>query len=377
MRSFTFCVLLIGLVCARQAEAVDFQTTGSQTLAVPAGTYDNIESFNTSQLTMGAGVTADNEARSYDMSTFFLQGGSVAVDAEAFNDSTFNMSGGQVNRHAESFDSGTFNLTGGLVAVDANAFATSTFNMLGGQVGRDAIGFGSSVFNMSQGTVLDDALVTNTATFNLSGGQVNGDAAAFEDSVFNLTGGTVGNDLEAHGNSVVNVTGGSIGDDLQSFNNSTVNFSGGRTSGAGFGFVDARDNSTMNMSGGFTWDAQARDNSQFHLTGGDIFSDFFAFHDADIFIYASDFGPNPDHFAGQVISLGDLSVDPQGNPAFNGDVIRITFPDGTFEQFDFRAENSGEFAWTGTLNFIGVPPIPEPGTAALLGLAALGLARRR
>lgn len=349
----------------------DFNTVGSQSLAVPSGTYANIESFDDSSLTMATDVEATDYVRARDNSQVFMNGGSVGIDAEARDFGRLQMSGGSVTRYAESAESGTFELVGGLVGLDARSFGTSSFHMIGGQISRDAIGFGSSHFRISQGVVADDALVTNSARMTIDGGDVNGNAASFENSELTINGGTIGADVEALGSSVVNITGGSFYGDIQSFENSTVNMSGGEILG-GFNFADARDTSTFNFSGGFVFDAQARDDAKFIMSGGNVFSDFYAFNDADITIIASSFGG--EFSAGDVITLADLGPDPNSsqNPLFSGATMLITFPDGTYEQFDFRAENSGADQWTGTLTFEFAAPIPEPSELPLaFGIVAL------
>lgn len=402
--------VLVALVAGLAAPvmAVDFETIGTQNLSVPAGTYDNVFAYNDSTLGMGPGVTVDFEAHAYDNSTFNMTGGDVADDitafdfsffnfsdgnvgrdAEAFGSSTMTMSGGTVDRYAEAFDSSMFNITdgvvwwayasntaemnvsGGSVSQNLESYLDSTVNFSAGTVLDEVIAFGNSEFNMSGGSVSNNALVTDNAVFNLSNGDVNANAASFTTSTFNMSGGVVDGDLEIQDSSVGNFSGGVVQGSVQSFNNSTLNMTGGTL--GGFNPLDARGDSTINFSGGSTIDARAEDNSTFNMIdGGDILSNFAAFESADIYIYAKDFGPN--HTAGQVLTLGDLGLDPfASNPNYNGTVLRLTFSDDTYEQFNFRAWNNGVDIWTGTLNLIA---IPEPASLIMLGLGSVALLRR-
>jgi hypothetical protein len=184
--------------------------------------------------------------------------------------------------------------------------------------------FDGSVVNVTGGDIDGFVDVNSGGTLNVSGGQFGRLLYVRSEAVLNLRGGALGDQLIATSGGVVNMTGGKIGDDASLHGGSVINLSGGQL-GKSF---SARAGSLMNLVG----------------------SEFF--------------------FNGNLIDL----------PA-NGVPVEVLSRDGTLSG---TLADGTSFSWLldgqdpSGLNFapgaiitiaIG---IPEPTTAALLGLALSG-----
>jgi len=154
---------------------------------------------------------------------------------------------------------------------------------------------------------------------------------------------------------------------VEAWNNSTIDMTGGFI----YYGISALGNSKVSISGGDVWDIQAVQDSEITISGG-IFNSFSAYINGTIKLVGTDFAVD-----GTPVSAGDKLSDfgtfvENGTQDYYTGTITGTLEDGSSLDNTFFIYNTGDYAGTGDI-FI----VPEPATLTLLGLGGLLFRKRK
>ena len=216
------------------------------------------------------------------------------------------------------------------------------------------------------GSLGDDFAVVD-ATINVEGG-ILGDSARAVDSEVNISGGTVGDDFLALFGAEVNISGGILGDNFIAVN-SELNISGGT-----IGDNLAAFSSVLNISGG-TVGSELAVGGEVNISGGTVGDNFRLGSGSEVNILGSEFFI--DGLELETLLLGESFTVTDRDVTLSG-----LLADGEQFSFDLNSLDPldvGDFFSSGaTLTVTLTSPVPEPSSAALIGLVvAMGFSRRR
>lgn len=348
-----------------------FEAQAGSTINIRGGVVDRFTAFTGSAVNITGGTLGTN---------FDLEAG---TDAELF--------GGEFRLNGETFTGST--LTVGDDDLFTGTLADGSAFILAGDTSDDVVGLklvqvalptldttpqvidtsdhgrpsglrAGQTLTVIEGGVLGNFFETvDGSTLNLDGGRLGDDAGVVNGTV-NIISGNVGRAFVGHTGSVVNFSGGTMGNQSEALSGSTFNISGGLI-GSDFA---AEFGSVVNISGG-VFEEEFSSEGEVNISGGTFVDEVSFGSDSEVNLFGSGF---------QIDGLPAISLFEGQNFATQAKnaVLSGTFADGTDFSFDFSGRDSLSSTATLTLT-LGAPPVPEPGSMALLGITGMGLAARR